>query len=252
MLSAPVSLRSPGRGSQLPSGRLVGLPLLAALVVLAGCASTLSGSSSDQVGDGVRAAGQGYWEEAEFRWQKALAIRTGNARALNNLAVRTERAGDFLDAKPFYDRALAAALASMVANLTVGRKGQEEVWEEMIRIAEAAQRDKDAFLRAVDEDTEAFNRVMDAFRIKATTDEEKEGKAQAILAANRGATLVPLSVLERTLSTLQLARRTAEDGNPNSVSSVPWWKQRGIGTGSTPTDIQMRQRPRRSSLAKSL
>jgi glutamate formiminotransferase/formiminotetrahydrofolate cyclodeaminase len=108
----------------------------------------------------------------------------------------------------------------MVANLTVGRKGQEEVWEEMIRIAEAAQGDKDAFLRAVDEDTEAFNRVMDAFRIKAKTDEEKEAKAQAILAANREATLVPLSVLERTLSTLKLARRTAEAGNPNSLSDA--------------------------------
>jgi glutamate formiminotransferase/formiminotetrahydrofolate cyclodeaminase len=115
---------------------------------------------------------------------------------------------------------LAAGLASMVANLTVGRKGQEEVWEEMIRVAEEAQTEKDFYLRAVDEDTEAFNAVMSAMRMKAKSDEEKKHKADAVRDANRGATLVPLSVLERTLSTLRLARNVAEKGNPNSLSDA--------------------------------
>jgi glutamate formiminotransferase/formiminotetrahydrofolate cyclodeaminase len=116
--------------------------------------------------------------------------------------------------------ALAGALTSMVANLTVGRAGQEDVWAEMISVAESAQAEKDAFLRAVDEDTAAFNRVMDAIRIRARTDEEKAAKEEALREANRGATLVPLGVLERTLGTLDLARTVAEKGNPNSLSDA--------------------------------
>jgi len=115
---------------------------------------------------------------------------------------------------------LAAGLASMVANLTVGRKGQEDVWEEMMQVAEEAQAEKVFYLRAVDEDTEAFNAVMRAIRMKAESDAEKKQKAEAMWDANRGATLVPLSVLERTLSTLKLARIAAEKGNPNSLSDA--------------------------------
>ena len=115
---------------------------------------------------------------------------------------------------------LAAGLASMVANLTVGRKGQEDVWDEMIRVAEEAQAQKDFYLCAVDEDTEAFNAVMSAIRMKAESDEEKKQKADAMWDASRGATLVPLSVLERTLQTLSLARKVADKGNPNSLSDA--------------------------------
>jgi len=116
--------------------------------------------------------------------------------------------------------ALAAGLAAMVANLTVGRKGQESVWEEMIGLAERAQAEKDSYLRAVDEDTDAFNKVMDALRIRAATDEERAAKEAAMREANRGATLVPLSVLERTPSTLRLAADVAAKGNPNSLSDA--------------------------------
>jgi glutamate formiminotransferase/formiminotetrahydrofolate cyclodeaminase len=115
---------------------------------------------------------------------------------------------------------LAAGLASMVANLTVGRKGQEDVWEEMTRLAEDAQAEKDAYLRAVDEDTDAFVAVMNAMRMKAKTEEEKLAKTEALRSANRGAINIPLSVLERTLSTLNLAREVAEKGNPNSLSDA--------------------------------
>jgi formiminotetrahydrofolate cyclodeaminase len=108
----------------------------------------------------------------------------------------------------------------MVANLTVGRKGQEEVWPDMVRVAEAAQTAKDAFLRAVDEDTEAFTRVMDAMRMKAASEDERRAKAEAVREANRGATLVPLSVLDRTLPALELAADVAARGNPNSVSDA--------------------------------
>jgi glutamate formiminotransferase/formiminotetrahydrofolate cyclodeaminase len=115
---------------------------------------------------------------------------------------------------------LAAGLASMVANLTVGRKGQEDVWEEMIGVAGEAQAQKDFYLHAVDEDTEAFNAVMSTIRMKAESDVEKKQKSDAMWDANRSATLVPLSVLERTPQTLSLARKVADKGNPNSLSDA--------------------------------
>jgi len=116
--------------------------------------------------------------------------------------------------------AMAAGLAAMVANLTVGRKGHEDDHEAMIALAERGQRAKDAFLVAVDADTDAFNRVMDAMRMSARTDEERAVKEAAIREANRGATLVPLSVLERTTEVLELAEATAARGNPNSLSDA--------------------------------
>ena len=115
---------------------------------------------------------------------------------------------------------LAAALAGMVANLTVGRAGQEDVWARMAEIADQAQAAKDLMLQAVDDDTNAFNAVMAAIRMKAATPEEMEAKNAALRDANRGATLVPLSVLEATPAILELAKETAEHGNPNSVSDA--------------------------------
>ena len=116
--------------------------------------------------------------------------------------------------------ALAAALSSMVANLTVGKQGFEKDWDAMKEMAERAQTEKDACLRAVDEDSQAFERVMDAMRLPATNDSDKSLKAAQVLEANRGATLVPLRLLERTLSILALAQEAASKGNPNSLSDA--------------------------------
>ena len=116
--------------------------------------------------------------------------------------------------------ALAAALSSMVANLTVGKKGHEKDWEAMKDLAEQAQSEKDACLRAVDEDSQAFDRVMEAMRLPGASDADKTAKAASVLEANRGATLVPLKVLERTLTILALAQEAASKGNPNSMSDA--------------------------------
>ena len=115
---------------------------------------------------------------------------------------------------------LAAALAAMVANLTVGKKGSETVAAEMKEVAVEAQAHKDFYLEAVDRDTDAFNAVMAAFRLPAGSDEEKAARAAAIAAATKEATRVPLLVLERTLPVLALARRAAERGNPNARSDA--------------------------------
>ncbi|NNF05957.1 MAG: glutamate formimidoyltransferase [Candidatus Eisenbacteria bacterium] len=115
---------------------------------------------------------------------------------------------------------LSASLSSMVGNLTMGRKGQESVWEEMSELGAKAQELKDWYLSAVDRDTAAFNAVMAANRIRAKSDDEKAAKADAVKAANRLATTVPMEVLERTMELIRLAQKMAEFGNPNSLSDA--------------------------------
>lgn len=116
--------------------------------------------------------------------------------------------------------ALSAALSSMVSNLTVGKKGYEDVQKEVKKFAASAQGLKDEFLRAVDLDTMAFNKVMDAFRLPKKTDEQKEEKARAIEKASQEATLVPLGVLEKSVDALKLAKEVVLKGNKNSLSDA--------------------------------
>jgi glutamate formiminotransferase/formiminotetrahydrofolate cyclodeaminase len=115
---------------------------------------------------------------------------------------------------------LGAALAAMVANLTVGKKEHEADWEEMKTVAVEGQALKDFFLAAVDRDTDAFNDLMAAFRLPGKSDTDKEAKQEAIQEALKGAIRVPFEVLERTLPVLALARQVAERGNPNARSDA--------------------------------
>ncbi len=116
--------------------------------------------------------------------------------------------------------ALSAALASMVSNLTVGKKEYEAVQKDVKEFAVSAQALKDEFLRAVDLDTMAFNKVMDAFKLPKKTDEQKEEKARANEEASQEATLVPLGVLEKSCEALKLAQEVALKGNKNSLSDA--------------------------------
>jgi glutamate formiminotransferase/formiminotetrahydrofolate cyclodeaminase len=115
---------------------------------------------------------------------------------------------------------LSAALSAMVANLTVGKKGYEKVREEMVATAVRAQALKDGLLEAVDSDTRAFNKVMEAFRLPKTTPEQAGEKERAAEEANKEATLVPLEVLEKAVKAVALARVAAAKGNKNSVSDA--------------------------------
>jgi glutamate formiminotransferase/formiminotetrahydrofolate cyclodeaminase len=108
----------------------------------------------------------------------------------------------------------------MVAALTHGKKGYEDVFDEADEIGVEGQKLKDEFLSDVDRDTEAFNRVMAAMRLPKKTDEDKAAREAALEKANIEATLVPLNVLRRTWDAAQLARRTVEKGNKNSVSDA--------------------------------
>jgi glutamate formiminotransferase / formiminotetrahydrofolate cyclodeaminase len=114
--------------------------------------------------------------------------------------------------------AMAAGLAAMVPNLTVGKKGYKKVRTEMNAVAEEAQRLKDEFLRAIDDDTAAFNRLMECFSLPKTTPDEQAARAQAITEATISAIDVPLATLVRTTRTLELCLAAAQRGNQNSLS----------------------------------
>lgn len=116
--------------------------------------------------------------------------------------------------------ALASSLASMVADLTFSRDEYAEVQDEMEQVAMRAQELKDGFLSAVNRDTEAFNRVMAAFRLRRMTDEEKARRQEAIQEATKEATLVPLEVLETAIDALKLALVVAQKGLRTSVSDA--------------------------------
>jgi glutamate formiminotransferase/formiminotetrahydrofolate cyclodeaminase len=115
---------------------------------------------------------------------------------------------------------LGAALAAMVANLTVGKAGYEAAWPELAAMAERGQALKDQLARLVDEDTEAFNRVMEAMRLPKGTLEQAAERKRAIEAANKAATEVPLRTARHCLAAIELAGLAAEKGNRNSASDA--------------------------------
>jgi glutamate formiminotransferase/formiminotetrahydrofolate cyclodeaminase len=115
---------------------------------------------------------------------------------------------------------LGAALSAMVANLTVGKKGYEPAWADLSDLAERAQRVATALVRAIDEDTEAFNGVMAAMRLPKTTPEEQAARAQAIDEGYQQAARVPLGTARLCLDAIHLAGEVAHKGNVNSASDA--------------------------------
>ncbi|MBN1155102.1 glutamate formimidoyltransferase [candidate division KSB1 bacterium] len=116
--------------------------------------------------------------------------------------------------------ALCSALASMVANLTVNKTGYEQQRDSMIDVAIRAQRLKDELLKSIDSDTDAFNRLMNAFRLPKKSEQEIEHRNEAIEEATKQAILVPLDVMKSSLDALELVKKIAEFGNKNAVSDA--------------------------------
>jgi len=115
---------------------------------------------------------------------------------------------------------LGAGLATMVANLTAGKKEMFERFEEMSALAVKGQSVKSRLVHAIDEDTEAFNRIIAAVRMPKKSDEEKAARAAATEAANQYSTMVPLHTAEACLEALKLAYEAAQKGNPASISDA--------------------------------
>jgi glutamate formiminotransferase / formiminotetrahydrofolate cyclodeaminase len=115
---------------------------------------------------------------------------------------------------------LASALAAMVANLTVGKKGYEAVWDELAALADRAQAVKARLVRAIDEDTEAFGGVLAALRLPKGTPEQQAARDDAVERAYQEATRVPLATARLCLDALALAAEAAAKGNVSSASDA--------------------------------
>ena len=116
--------------------------------------------------------------------------------------------------------ALGISLATMVANLSSHKPGWDERWEEFSAWAEKGQALKDELLMLVDEDTRAFNLIMDAFGLPKSNDSEKAARTQAIQDATRYAIEVPYRVMLRSFESMEIIKAMAEIGNPNSVTDA--------------------------------
>jgi glutamate formiminotransferase / formiminotetrahydrofolate cyclodeaminase len=114
--------------------------------------------------------------------------------------------------------AIGASLVAMVARLTIGKKGFEEVRDRMGQIAAEADAARTEFESLADQDARAFDAVMHAYRLPKATDQEKQARSDAIQRAMTEAADVPAGVARRGVAILELAREVTDTGNPNTTS----------------------------------
>lgn len=119
-----------------------------------------------------------------------------------------------------YLGSLGVSLATMVANLSSHKRGWDERWEEFSIWAEKGQILKQHLLNMVDEDTNAFNGIMNAFGLSNSTEEEKLNRKNAIQAATKVAIVTPFKVMQLANDSFEIIKAMAEEGNPNSISDA--------------------------------
>jgi glutamate formiminotransferase/formiminotetrahydrofolate cyclodeaminase len=123
-----------------------------------------------------------------------------------------------------YVGVLGVSLGTMVANLSAHKAGWDDRWEEFSKWAEKGQAYKNTLLALVDEDTNAFNKIIDGFRMPKSTDEEKRVRAEAIESATIYATEIPFQVMETAYQSMEVMQAMAKEGLQNSLSDA------GVGT----------------------
>ena len=116
--------------------------------------------------------------------------------------------------------AMGAALVSMVANFTVGKKGYEAVSDDMVALLARSEKYRGQFVEMIQKDIDAFNGVMAAYGMARDTDDDKKARAEAIQAALKTATDVPLECAVLCLDVIELSRQAAEKGNKNVISDA--------------------------------
>jgi glutamate formiminotransferase/formiminotetrahydrofolate cyclodeaminase len=219
------------RGARVTGSELVGLVPIEAMLQAGRHYLQMQGKSTgvpekDLIENAIQSLG--LKDIAEFDpKQKIIEYRVAGESPLINSTIR-----DFVDITSIETpvpgggsvsallASLGAALASMVANLTAGKKGYESVDEDMKQVAVKAQILKDVFLRAVDEDSNAFDEVMDAMRLPKKKEEDKVHREEMIQVATKKAIDVPFGVIENCVNTLDLVETVAEGGNVNSLSDA--------------------------------
>jgi len=119
-----------------------------------------------------------------------------------------------------YMGSLGAALTTMVANLSAAKRGWDDRWEEFSDWAEKGKAIQEKLLYLVDEDTRAFNAIITAMGLPATSEEEKEARTEAIKSSTIRATEVPFQVMQTAFEGYELAEAMVSRGNPNSISDA--------------------------------
>lgn len=119
-----------------------------------------------------------------------------------------------------YIGSLGISLGTMVANLSSHKPGWDDRWKEFSDWAEKGQFYKNELLKLVDEDTKAFNKILTAFGMPKSSAEEKISRAQAIEDATKYATEIPFKVMELAGASMEIIKKMAEIGNPNSISDA--------------------------------
>ncbi len=131
-----------------------------------------------------------------------------------------------------YSGAIGAALGTMVANLSANKSGWEERWEEFSQWALKGQLLKDELIRLIDEDTAAFNKIMDAYRLPKSNPEERKERKKAIKSATKYAIRIPYKVMSTSYKALDMLEYMANNGNPNSISDA------GVGVLAIKTAVE--------------
>jgi len=119
-----------------------------------------------------------------------------------------------------YSGALAASLAVMVANLSAHKRGWDDKWEFFSKIGEKGMKIQSQLIDLVDEDTEAFNSIMHAYSLPKDTDEEKQIRFKHIQNATKNAIEVPFKIMEVSYKSIEIIKKMAMKGNPNSITDV--------------------------------
>ncbi|MFW6101843.1 MAG: glutamate formimidoyltransferase, partial [Bacteroidota bacterium] len=115
---------------------------------------------------------------------------------------------------------LGAALGTMVANISSHKRGWDDRWEEFSGWAEKGIALQSELTNLIDEDTEAFNKIIDALKLPKKTDKEKERRSRAIQEATKNAIRVPYRIMEAAYNALEVIEAMVEQGNPNSVTDA--------------------------------
>jgi len=119
-----------------------------------------------------------------------------------------------------YVGSLGVSLGTMVANLSSHKRGWDDKWKEYSDWAEKGQKLKDELLFLVDEDTRAFNKIMEGFGLPKSSDAEKKARHDAIQQASKYAMQIPFRVMERSLESMAVMKAMAEKGLEASLSDA--------------------------------
>ena len=119
-----------------------------------------------------------------------------------------------------YVGALGVSLGTMVANLSAHKRGWDDKWEEYSKWAVKGDQYKEKLLALVDEDTNAFNKIMDAFGLPKSTEEEKAARSQAIQDATKYAIEIPLLVMETSYQSMEVMNQMVDEGLQTSLSDA--------------------------------